>query len=73
MSERNREDIALQDETEDKSEALRMCLQYLYREALEANLYTTAHLIGLAAESLQTHCERDLALRLASFRGGTRQ
>lgn len=73
MSEHGREEIVLADETEDKSEALRMCLQYLYREALEANLHDTAHLIGLAAASLQDRREDDLAIRLASFRGGTRQ
>lgn len=61
-------------ETEDKSEALRMCLQYLYREAMEANLRLTAHLIGVAAESLQCSCGHgDLVYKLSAFTRGTRQ
>jgi len=61
-------------EKEDKSEALRMCLQYLYREAMEANLRLTAHLIGVAAESLQCRCGHgDLVYKLSTFTGGTRQ
>jgi hypothetical protein len=61
-------------ESEDKAEALRMCLQYLYREAMDADLRVTAHLIGAAAESIRCHCGRgEHAFELSTFRGGTRQ
>jgi hypothetical protein len=61
-------------ETEDKPEALRMCLQYLYREAMDANLRVTAHLIGAAAESIHCRCGKGgSSFDLSAFRGGTRQ
>ena len=73
MSDHVHEQIDL-GEPEDKPEALRMCLQYLYREALDANLRVTAHLIGAAAESIHCRCGRDdHAFKLAAFRGWTRQ
>ena len=62
------------DDPEDKPEALRMCLQYLYREAMEADLRLTAHLIGAAAESIKCRCgNSEVAYDLTAFRGGTRQ
>lgn len=61
-------------EAEDKPEALRMCLNYLYREAVDADLRLTAQLIRAAAESIQCRCgQHDLAINLSGFHGGTRQ
>ena len=73
MSDQAHEQIDLP-ESEDKPEALRMCLQYLYREAMDANLRVTAHLIGAAAESIHCRCgQGEHAFKLSNFRGGTRQ
>ena len=73
MSDQAHEHIEL-GEREDKSEALRTCLQYLYREAMDANLHVTAHLIGAAAESIHCRCGKGgSTFDLSAFRGGTRQ
>ena len=72
MSDPAREHI-LVEEHEDKAEALRMCLQYLHREAIEGGHRFTADLIALAAESLRCQCGREAEFKLSSFNGGTRQ
>ena len=74
MSDQMQEHLATGD-GEDKPEALRMCLNYLYREAVDADLRLTAQLIRAAAESIQCRCggQHDLAIKLSAFQGGTRQ
>lgn len=41
-------------ETEESADSLAVCLAYLEREAREAGYSLTAHIVGVARESLET-------------------